>query len=457
MARQETVTRRWTRKRILYGAVLLPLLALGLSACGSSSHNSTSGTTAPASSTGGTTGSASTAAATGSASTSGSSALSGTTYKFGAIVAETGIDSDSYAPAASGYKAWAQYTNAHGGINGHPVEVIVKDDQGTPNVGLADTTALIKGDHVLGITCMCATGFTDAPTALKSGLPVVGPWFGDLYGTTLGHPNDFEIDTSYIAELATQYQLGKRLGGTRAGFINDATVATGTVTSANQHAALDAGMPLVKAVAAAHAEPSHVAECLALKAANVNVVAEILPQATLKQVMDQCFVQGFKPIVLTQSISLSPYWLTDPSFSTTNSGGDIPVAPWFEKSIPAVATMDQAILTYDPKAFDVDPTAAVEAWVSMTVMAKGAAAGNMGDTPTSAKLIAGLHTINNDTFNGLTVPLTYTNGNEVNVPNCDFWVQIQNGKPVVLDNGQPHCASRAEMTKLFDYFFGITK
>jgi hypothetical protein len=119
--------------------------------------------------------------------------------------------------------------------------------------------------------------------------------------------------------------------------------------------------------------------------------------------------------------------------------------------------MDKAILQYDPQAFAVDPTSAVDGWVTMTVLGAAAKAGNLGDHPTSAALEAGLNTIKNDTFGGLTVPLTFANGAEVNPPNCDYWVKVNHGQFQVLNQGQPECVPVAEMKTTYLYEIGAAK
>ncbi len=48
-------------------------------------------------------------------------------------------------------QAWASWTNAHGGINGHPVKMIVKDDAPEPVGGAAVAKELVEQDHVMAI------------------------------------------------------------------------------------------------------------------------------------------------------------------------------------------------------------------------------------------------------------------------------------------------------------------
>ena len=45
--------------------------------------------------------------------------------------------------------AWVAYTNAHGGLNGHPMQVIVGDDQGDPATALTLARRMVESDKIL--------------------------------------------------------------------------------------------------------------------------------------------------------------------------------------------------------------------------------------------------------------------------------------------------------------------
>ncbi len=46
-----------------------------------------------------------------------------------------------------------KWTNSHGGINGHPVDVVAEyaDDKADPAVGLAAVKDLVENQHVIAI------------------------------------------------------------------------------------------------------------------------------------------------------------------------------------------------------------------------------------------------------------------------------------------------------------------
>jgi len=93
---------------------------------------------------------ASTSSTGGSSSSSSASSLSGTPYVFGTDSTDSS-QSLSLVGAADGFVAWADYTNAHGGINGHPVKVIRCNDENTPDGDTACARQLISNQQVLAV------------------------------------------------------------------------------------------------------------------------------------------------------------------------------------------------------------------------------------------------------------------------------------------------------------------
>jgi branched-chain amino acid transport system substrate-binding protein len=428
-----------------------------LAACGSSSHSSSSNTTTNSSSSAA--GSAGSSATTGSAGSTGSAASTGSTgaaptgapIKFGVIVSQSGPDSSSLAIGANVYKAWASWTNANGGINGHPVQVTVLDDQGSPSVALSDAHTLIEGDHVLSLSGLDIGGGQNVgPYAASKNIPMVGGIYMDSWGTGISHPNVYMVSAHVFAEWAADMQVIKQLGGSKFGFVTYAQTGTTGEISAFQYLAQQGGLPYKKTVTVSFTQPDYTAQCLALKQAGVDAINTSIPDQPLKTLLDQCAVQGYHPIMVGQEAQLSGIWLSDPNFA--KSGGTIPTFPWFDTSVPAIQNYINVMKQYDPAALNGatgSQEAATEAWASMVVLGAAAKAGNVGPTSTPADLVRGLQTINGDTFGGLTPPLNYANGGNLNVPVCPYVVKVSNGQWQVLNNGQRLCIPSSEVSEAF--------
>jgi branched-chain amino acid transport system substrate-binding protein len=105
--------------------ILALALALSLTACGGSKSSSTTATTS------GSTGKA-----------------SGKPVLIGISLSLSGDFSDEGKAAMRGYKLWASYQNAHGGLLGRPVKLKIVDDTSSPNQAVSNYESLITHDKV---------------------------------------------------------------------------------------------------------------------------------------------------------------------------------------------------------------------------------------------------------------------------------------------------------------------
>ena len=86
------------------------------------------------------------------------------TIKIGGAFNLTGELSSLDVPAANGAKLAAKEINATGGVNGHPIELVMRDGKTDPATVANITTQLIESDKVVAII-----GFTDSDSALAAG------------------------------------------------------------------------------------------------------------------------------------------------------------------------------------------------------------------------------------------------------------------------------------------------
>ena len=132
-------------------ASVVAVTSLVLSACGSSSKSSSTPTT----SSSGATSSGGTASSGGSPSTSATGAAAGaqptgTPFKVGYIAESNSAQASATTGVQPSAQAWVDYENAHGGINGHPVQLDVQLEPSNPGVALADVQKLVS-DGVIAI------------------------------------------------------------------------------------------------------------------------------------------------------------------------------------------------------------------------------------------------------------------------------------------------------------------
>ncbi len=115
--------RNWGKGRIV---VLGVASAAVLAACGSSSSSSN--------------------AASASSTSSASGAASGTPYVIHAIISQTGAASFLGSREAKSLQALVALTNKQGGIDGHPLQVDIQDNQSTPQTAVSYATPLVSAN-----------------------------------------------------------------------------------------------------------------------------------------------------------------------------------------------------------------------------------------------------------------------------------------------------------------------
>ena len=71
------------------------------------------------------------------------------------------------------YKAWANTVNESGGINGHHVQVITKDDAGNPGTAATEVQALVS-QHVVAVVDESLVDPVWASIIQKANIPDVG-------------------------------------------------------------------------------------------------------------------------------------------------------------------------------------------------------------------------------------------------------------------------------------------
>ncbi len=91
------------------------------------------------------------AAAIAAGTSAGGTARADEPYLVGVSAAMTGRGSGGYAPVVEAMKLYIEGINAKGGVNGHPIRILVRDNQAQPAKGAADAKRFInqEGVHLL--------------------------------------------------------------------------------------------------------------------------------------------------------------------------------------------------------------------------------------------------------------------------------------------------------------------
>lgn len=363
-----------------------------------------------------------------------SGVTSNSTWLIGNICTCSGEGSSTTQASEGVMNAWAKWTNANGGIDGHRIRVLFEDDQGTPSVGLAAAQTLAN-DHVIALVGSANnTGSTYASFIQKAGIPVIGG-LGD--NGPFGTNSDFYLtSTSYPADAIVRMKAAKLAGAKKIATIYCAEASACTaIAGVDKKAAAAAGLPFVYSASVSATAPSYVSSCLALKDSGANAAILALAATTLLTFKTQCAEQGYKPILVGGAAEIQPFWATNPDFE--NTSGAIDAFPWWNTSVSAIATYQRVMAKYDAKNSAANPAIAAFTWGAAMAFETAAKASKLGNSPTPKQVISGLNTFHDTTLGGLAPPLTYKNGNRV--ANCGYGFTTKKGQFVLLNKGKAIC------------------
>lgn len=350
---------------------------------------------------------------------------------FGNIGTYTGSFASTYSGLPKVYQAWVNYTNAHGGIDGHPVKMISMDDgPGPASAGLTDAQELIGQDHVLAIVDADGGDGSWMPYAQTAGVPVIETSQDNASPHT--YTNAFPTGVTQVPYTGAMVTLAKQLGG-RLGSAYCAEAA-GCARIPVQLAAL--GLKPVVASAVSASAPNYTAFCEALKSAKVTSYLINAPTAEGINIVDQCYQLGIRAPVMTVPLNVTNQTKTDPAFNGTVVVDPF-LVPYWSTSNPGIAAFRQALQQYTTGIVNtnLDNSANEQAWVASQLltdvvpMIKGAI------TPSS--IMSTLATLTNYTIiPGATIPVTYSNRPFFTPTYCSAYWKISNGQYVIPPNNK---------------------
>lgn len=410
-------------KRALQIAAVTSCLAV-VAACGSSAK--TTGAAAPA---------------TGSGTATATSGATGTPIKIGTIGVFSGSTGTGPTdqPAVSGLQAWVSYTNAHGGINGHPVQLIVKDDTGVPEKSLAAAKDLIQNQHVIAIVGQNESGLEDvwAPFAAASKVPVIG---GPANGSSwLTNPNMFPTAPTFVNASTALVNLAKIAGEQKFSAVYCAELpACAQIGVVDKGIAQKVGIGFAGAAPVAASATDYTSVCLSLKSKGADSVFLASSVSVGLRFLASCKAQGFTPTPIDDPRNWSLAQLKNPIWNGAILSSEGPL--WFGND-PAIQTFLAAMKKYQPNVDD--NSNGPLGWTAGVVFGAAAKAGAApGTAPTSADVLKGLYQFGPKyTAGGLMGPTTYTPGKPATTSPCAWYAKVVNGAYTTPRGTGAICAS----------------
>jgi branched-chain amino acid transport system substrate-binding protein len=408
---------RALRRPLLIGLVAVP--ALLLAACSSSS-----GSSQPAKST-----------AAGSSGSSASASL-GTkkanpnlsTIKIGEVVGVTGAQTDNDKGVPPVAKAWQDWVNNNlGGINGHPVQVVIQDDQSTAAMALSAAQTLIQQDQVVAAVGSADGGNEAVFTKpfVDANIPTIGAYLDP--GTAQSSPLVFSTAVSAINGLKISVDQAKMIGAADyADIICSEYSNCSGLTSFQKSEAATQGIKWDGYVSVAGSAPNFNAACLSLQSKNVSDVflGVVLPTA-LRAIQD-CTQQGFTPQYYAEYSSTVDANLLPLTKGSIKFAVQLLGFPWWTNT-PAVVNYRNVVAAYAPSGTDFGNSGATGTWSSLELFRQALdndPSATSGATVSSAQVLAALDNVNSETLGGLLPQaVTYTAGKIPAPINCT-WVSV---------------------------------
>jgi branched-chain amino acid transport system substrate-binding protein len=376
------------------------------------------------------------ACSSGSAGSSGNAATgSGSAaapIKVGSIMAASGSLGDPLFMTAA--NAWVKWTNAHGGINGHPVQLTVLDDAGDAATSLSEVKQLVQQDHVMAIigsNSPVATAW--GPYIAQQKVPVIG-------GTSAFFPGEgnyfFPAALGVIDASPITIQLASRIGAKKLAWLYSPGFGDPSEMS---ELAGTAHLPLYQAEVAV-AAPDYTAPCLAVKAAGADLVAVASSGAALEAIAKTCVQNGYTGAFLAPG-NADPSWSADSELSKTPIYSIDYTWPFQDQTTPEQTSYFQALNKYAPGALSSpEYNEYVQIlWAGMQMFAAAAKAANIGPNSSSADLVNGLYSLHDETLGGLIGPVTYNRADTSHADGCYFVSKLGSGQWTDPFGGQAQC------------------
>jgi branched-chain amino acid transport system substrate-binding protein len=403
-------------RKILVAVAAIVTIAATATACSSSSSSTTATTTPTASA-------AATSSATGSA-----TAAAGTPVTIGVLCSCSGAFGASLSAAWDVVQAWGKSVNASGGLDGHPVQFIEKDNGSVAATALTNAQAVIA-DKPAAIFDLDILDSVWQKAADSAGIPVIGGNFSSTmyFQDTNWYPSGQTNDSITYSVAAVAKQAGAK---NLADFYCAESVQCQESVPLIAAAGKSVGVPVVYNTSIAATAPNYTAQCVAAKQAGVTAIFIGDSLSVIARVAENCNAQGYNPIYVTEGTGFTNQALTTPGLDDS-LWSSFPILPYYS-SASAVAAMNTALDKYAPGLTAQTGTwseVAVQAWTGGLLFAQALTnAGVTASTAVSPSLVTtGLDKVSNETLGGFTPALNFTAG-KVHPVDCWFVGRVQNGK-----------------------------
>lgn len=363
------------------------------------------------------------------------------TVKIGMICGCSGTYGTTLTAASQVAQAWVNSVNDSGGVNGHKIELIIKDDGSNPGTSVTAAQSLISA-HVAAIIDSTTLDQAWQKQVDAAKIPVVGgnfttaPYYTDPNWYPTGQTNDSIV----YANVAT----AKKSGGTKLGLLYCAeSPQCQESVEATKSGAEKQGVSLVYQASIQAKAPNYTSQCLAAKEAGVDSLIILHSSSAIIHVAQDCARQNYAPAYVAEGTGFAG---EIPAAEGLNQSywAPFPILPFFASG-EHVQTMNNVVDKYQP-GLRQNPIAftvvATQSWTAALAVGQAvkASAVPAGAKVTADDITRGLGTFKDETLGGWSPPLTFTPGKPHPV-DCWYIGRVQGGKASLVDDGKLTCES----------------
>lgn len=353
----------------------------------------------------------------------------------GVIGTATGPIGAQLADVPVAVRAWVADVNARGGLNGHPVRVVVGDDGGDPAKAAALARRMIDQDHVFAFYGLygATTEQSIAPIVEQGKIPVVGGVQAPIADTSPMFFNpESGSDGTYrglLMSLTTQSQARKLA----IIYCRESDSCTKGADIVDKYAP-KVGVQVVYKTQASLAQPDYTAEVIQARSSGADALLAVIDYASAVRVIKAAHRQNWNPVFVQSASAYTPAYVSGGGADVDGTLAVSSVVPYGIS--PLMQGYRDAVARYVPGGALGDFGAAV--WVAGKMWEH--IAPSLGDSPTRQGVLDALYGFRGETLGGLTAPLTFAPGPHGDVNLCTVPIRLEGTRWVNPTNDRYVCA-----------------
>jgi ABC-type branched-subunit amino acid transport system substrate-binding protein len=358
--------------------------------------------------------------------------VTATRVNVGAIVSESGPIAADFKPYLSGVRAYFDYANSLGKINGRTINLAYPlDDTSNPTTDITDARTLVTADHAFAVVGVSVPFFTGASYLKSQGTPTFGYATGNVWAGTksffadYGSVLDYNSSVPFFAYLAHETHT-KKVAVVALSYASSQDECKGAISGLKLYH-FDVAYSNIK-------EPitnSWGTEANKIRLSGATMVVSCMDVNSNVGLSKQMKLYGMKPVQLwldgyDRSILKSDaHYMADTFLLLQHIPFE--AAKVYPGAFPGLNLYFKEMVKYG---FSTDEYSdvALMGWESANLFTQGLRAA--GKNPTQASLVNAINKIKRDNggpAGGVTAPINWTIAHTGNTsPACETWVVTQN-------------------------------